>query len=114
MPPWLQPRGKARAMPKSPMAGLCLYGIVISSCIGAAARAEDQAEGVWVEGEREESGCIPESLEFGGQLELAWERLHNFDLDGSSDDDLNLLGAELQLGLDLTPANTLTPVSRSP
>ena len=91
-------------MPKPPMVRLCLYGIVLSSCIGGAVRAEDQAEEVRAEGEPEEGDWIPQGLELGGQIELAWERQQNFDLDGSSDDDLNLLGAELQLGLDFDPS----------
>jgi alginate production protein len=58
-------------------------------CHGGALHAQDLAETP----DGEEAGTFA----FGGQLQLAFEREQNFDLDGAEDDALNLFGAELQL-----------------
>jgi alginate production protein len=45
----------------------------------------------------------PELFEFGGHIELVYERLQNFDLDSGNGDDLDLLPVELELGVLFSP-----------
>ena len=44
-----------------------------------------------------------ELFEFGGHIELVYERLQNFDLDSGNGDDLDLLPVELELGVLFSP-----------
>ena len=71
------------------MARSCLPAIVF--CCGIAMAAQGPAA--------EPDDDDASGLDFGGQVELAFEREQNFDLDRAEDDDLSLLGAELQLEL---------------
>jgi hypothetical protein len=45
----------------------------------------------------------PELFEFGGHIELVYERLQNFDLDSGNGDDLDLLPVEVELGVLFSP-----------
>ena len=51
----------------------------------------------------EKPESILQSLEFGGSLELAYERQQNFDLDSAEGDDVDLLPLELQLEVVFNP-----------
>jgi alginate production protein len=54
-----------------------------------------------------------DTFEFGGHVELVYERLRNFDLDGAEGDSLDLLPVELELGLLFTPNDYFTAYLQS-
>jgi alginate production protein len=64
-------------------------GFVLSAAISNAVYAERALAGA--------ANSISESLEFGGTIELVYERLQNFDLDSSEADGLDALPIELEL-----------------
>lgn len=77
---------------KSRIRRWCRTACVLSSCCVGAAQAEEGSESIW------------RSLEFGGSVELAYERQQNFDLDRDSGDDVDLLPLELQLEVLFAPS----------
>ena len=66
--------------------------LVFIGCCAGAAQAEEGSESIW------------RSFEFGGSVELAYERQQNFDLDRDSGDDVDLLPLELQLDVLFAPS----------
>lgn len=75
--------------PRTGIGRLFSYGFCLCVSISSAVNAEHALAGA--------ANSISQSLEFGGSIELAYERLQNFDLDSAEADALDVLPVELEV-----------------